>query len=966
MPTRDSQPTRGESAANGAGAFGARMDYGRSSNPYAPQTGGSASFANPQGGGSVAPPGNLSQPGAMQKPISSWHTPRALQSSGQTYNTVPPRSPNQPQPVQPYGSPLNSQPPELGHGQPMPPSAAPSGENQMNVNPRVSSGAMDMGSPYQPTGQPQQNFTQPNVTQQQGFQPSPPQQQGFQPGLPQQQGFQPSPAQQQGFQPSPPQQQGFQPGSPQQQGFQPSPAQQQGFQPSPAQQQGFQPGPPQQQGFQPSPPQQQGFQPNQAYQWLPQEINGGQDFNGQNAPAAPPGNSPISANPERTMPSNAFATGTVGLPPMGQPMDTYQQGSPLNNPMSPNSSHVASYGQNTNPMGQTLPPVGVSQHGMNSQGFSQQGTNPHRFAAQGINFQSAEPQGVNPQGFQQQEINMPPSPGQIPDDWRSANTIANTLPNPHINQGGYSHDGYGNSSATFSQEQQRQPRRRRKQAVDEDYDDEEDENEARRGPTKGFFNRNKRDEEDDDDEDYDDYDDDDEYDSEPMSMGKKIAIGAIILVCVVALTFLFATLFKNQFAEMFGGGVSESPMEEGINSADDESEGTVARTDGETVNVAKVNTLSRSARSFVYDGMVAYAHPGGGVYVMTNDYEDVTKVSDEEASQVYLNDDWCYYETADGIFRMYLDGNGDPQQIVYEDYSEWAPFYVYDGYVYYARLTRDDDDYEYWSVCRIDEDAAENNDLADTNVRILERINKNFIMNSSSIFTYSDVLYDDDLRDNDDATAIKMLDDEIYQPGLAEDVAQDIVDVFYTNISVEKTYAVARIYMDKLTATNTDGVIVTLTEEDEVKQLLIYEDESESAYTALNTYTGPDDAKLMLIMQTDGKMKMLRKEPGESSTTVITNIEPDVYTITGDVFYYFTKDSGVTTLRYYDLESLVDEKICDLTDYDIYLGDLVDEGNLYFDGVKYDYYVCYAGYKFYFDGDAEEVDRTTGDITELS
>jgi hypothetical protein len=350
---------------------------------------------------------------------------------------------------------------------------------------------------------------------------------------------------------------------------------------------------------------------------------------------------------------------------------------------------------------------------------------------------------------------------------------------------------------------------------------------------------------------------------------------------------------------------------------------------------------------------------------MTNNYEDVIKISDEEASQVYLNNNWCYYETANGIFRMRADGDGDPQQVVYEDYSEWAPFYVYDGYVYYARLVRDDGEYEYWSVCRINEDAASNNDLADTNVRILERVNKNFIMNSSSIFTYSDVLYDDALRDTDDATAIKVLDDDIYQPDLAGDDAQDIVDVFYTNINVEKTYAIARIYMDKLAATNTDGVIVTLTEEGEVKQLLIYEDESKSAYTALNVYTGPNDAKLTLIMQTDGKLKMLRKEPSESSTTVITNIEPDVYTVTGDVFYYFTKDSGVTTLRYYDFELQNDEKICDLTDYGIYLGDLVDEGNLYFDDIKYDYYVCYAGYKFNFNGDVEEVDRTTGNITEL-
>jgi hypothetical protein len=238
-------------------------------------------------------------------------------------------------------------------------------------------------------------------------------------------------------------------------------------------------------------------------------------------------------------------------------------------------------------------------------------------------------------------------------------------------------------------------------------------------------------------------------------------------------------------------------------------------------------------------------------------------------------------------------------------------------------------------------------------------------MNSSSIFTYSDVLYDDDLREDDDATAIKMLDDEIYEPDLAEDDDSDFVDVFYTNINAEKTYAIARLYMDELTATNTDGVIVTLTEEDEVKHLLIHTDESKSEYTALNVYTGPDDAALTLIAQTDGRLKMLRKADGKSSATVITDIEPDVYTVKDDVFYYFTKDGDDTMLCRYDMEVLDKEELCALTDYDIYLGDLVDEGNLYFDDIEYDEYVCYAGYKFYFNGGVDQIDRTTGDVTEL-
>jgi hypothetical protein len=506
--------------------------------------------------------------------------------------------------------------------------------------------------------------------------------------------------------------------------------------------------------------------------------------------------------------------------------------------------------------------------------------------------------------------------------------------------------GVFNSVKTFFQPKSKKKRN------DKDEEDEEDEDwDANHKKSR----RNKNDEDDEDDEDGDEEDEDDEDeddDSPPSDTRKWLILGVIGILVVAGLIPVIGLLIRGPMSSFFPSSATPPPSAPpSENAASSNTPEPATATPEAAEPVYYVNAYASGQTSHA-DNMLVYANPNGpGVFLMTSDYQNWSKISTVQALDVCYAFPWIYYSTAEGIYRIGVESGAAPQQVVVEAYPEPIQFFVYDGFLYYPSNVGD-------GMCDI---LRINEDLSDAH-RIVERVSTNFIMDSNGIYSFG--------NEADSSIKASNNDEQYFHPAQASD-NPDITakNLYFSDLTRQESWKIARLNVENMIRSDQTGVVVKTREGSTDVNYHVLKDGTNGSIAPDASYKNPDGSVYELTNAADGRYTLDFKQGGPESAgeTLVQQVEPIAYTFQDNAFYYFIKaDSGYYALHRFDLYSAADTRIADFSLYDVNL-DVIKtwrQPELAFDKITPDL-IYFAGYVINMDGSMILFDKSVNNWVDL-
>jgi hypothetical protein len=489
---------------------------------------------------------------------------------------------------------------------------------------------------------------------------------------------------------------------------------------------------------------------------------------------------------------------------------------------------------------------------------------------------------------------------------------------------------------------------------DDDEDDDEDRYESD-DEDEGEWQSDDDDEEDDDED--DDDDDDDDEDANPNTKRNIIiGISAVALVLVLSAGMFF--LLRGPMQRLFtGGSPSPSPApeqstEEPATNPPEENidPNAGAETPPLPDNDPSFRTAGRSGRSMSSDGVVVYSSTDeAGVFVMTDEYKDIRRVSDQQVLEVCYANPWIYFSTYEGIFRLSYDSGGSTaEQVVYEEYTEPLSFFVLDGYLYYPEVVEPG----LCNICRISEDLSENKVL-------MERVSVNFLVDMNGVYSFGPEAGAADIPQMDGFTSSDAMDDPEHPPQF----------LYFSDIVAQYNWRIARMAITELTGTKSGGVVAKVSEMGMDHYYFVSKDGAAKSSVPRDYFLAPSGIYYEL-QDTGETCALVKKTSGnaDQGETVAYDIQTFAYKFYDNSLYYFQSalvaDRLMYNLRKYNFLDDSDIELVNFSNYNIDIGYIAQQHRISFDKITPEV-IALEGYLINTAGGLTYFDRISGNWAEL-